>query len=269
MRGVGPRAEQPVQGHGVQPGEPLLVDGRRAVPTSPRTACCSRAAALPVGAARAMRSGGSPAVAACSASSASSAATVVVLPVPGPPVSTVVRWARATGAAARCSSYPAAGKTRPARRRGRPAPRRPAARSARPAEQVGADLHLLAPVAVEVEQPRRARAAAPAGFRPAGWRATAARPRRGVGPGQVVDAGVRRPTVRQVDADRAAADRAHGDGDRQGHRLVRLVGQRVSRLRDVDVDGVDDAGAVELAQQPGAPRARAGRRRGPRSRGSS
>src|SRR5690606_10583399 len=68
-------------------------------------------AALPVGADNAIRSGGRPAAAACSAINASSRATVVVLPVPGPPVSTVSPCDKATSAAARCSSYPA-GKSR-------------------------------------------------------------------------------------------------------------------------------------------------------------
>ena len=64
-----------------------------------------RADAFPVGAVSAIRSrrpGSSRS--ACSASSASSPATVVVLPVPGPPVSTVVQRPAAWRAASRCSS---------------------------------------------------------------------------------------------------------------------------------------------------------------------
>ena len=76
------------------------------------TASCSRAAALPVGALRAIRGGWPVAGSCCSATSASRPATVVVLPVPGPPVSTVVQRPAAARAAARCSSYPSRGKTR-------------------------------------------------------------------------------------------------------------------------------------------------------------
>ena len=68
------------------------------------TACCSLAAALPVGAANAMRNCVLPPSCACSANSANNRATVVVFPVPGPPVSTVKPCDRATFAAARCSS---------------------------------------------------------------------------------------------------------------------------------------------------------------------
>ncbi|ETA98761.1 hypothetical protein O978_22165, partial [Mycobacterium avium subsp. paratuberculosis 10-5864] len=71
---------------------------------SAATASASRAAALPVGAASAILGRGSPARSACSTSRASSRATVVVLPVPGPPVSTVSAWDTAIRAAARCSS---------------------------------------------------------------------------------------------------------------------------------------------------------------------
>src|SRR5690606_35772359 len=60
-------------------------------------ASCSRAAALPVGAARATRSGP-----ATSWSTANSRATGVVLPVPGPPVRAVSRPATAAAAASRC-----------------------------------------------------------------------------------------------------------------------------------------------------------------------
>ncbi|SHV46891.1 Uncharacterised protein [Mycobacteroides abscessus subsp. abscessus] len=79
--------------------------------TSSRTASCSRAAALPVGAASAIRNGAALADDAWSASSANSRATVVVLPVPGPPVSTVRPCDSAMSAAARCSSNPC-GKSR-------------------------------------------------------------------------------------------------------------------------------------------------------------
>ena len=90
-RVVGPPAEQPVQGHRVRAADPArgprAGQRRRA---RRRTASCSRVAALPVGAASAIDSRRS-ACRAWSASSTSSRATVVVLPVPGPPVSTVVQ----------------------------------------------------------------------------------------------------------------------------------------------------------------------------------
>ena len=79
---------------------------------APSSAALTLAAALPVGAASPTRSGRPPAAAACSASSASTPATVVVLPVPGPPVSTLVRARVTTSAAARCSAYPSPGKIR-------------------------------------------------------------------------------------------------------------------------------------------------------------
>ena len=111
-------AEQPVQGHRLQPGEPGLVVGARSLPTSSLDRLLQ-----PGGGLAGRRGEGDPqrrlaGVLACSASSASSAATVVVLPVPGPPVSTVVPAASAIRAAARCSSYPCAGKTRPRPPRG-------------------------------------------------------------------------------------------------------------------------------------------------------
>jgi hypothetical protein len=61
------------------------------------TASCSRAAALPVGAASAIRG----TVSKHSSSSAISRATVVVLPVPGPPAMTVTRPVEQAAAASR------------------------------------------------------------------------------------------------------------------------------------------------------------------------
>ena len=106
--GTGPRCRAGRRGAGAAspPAGPVSRarsdSGNRA--TSSSTACWSRAAALPVGAASAIRGAGRAGAAACSTSSASSAATVVVLPVPGPPVRTVVLCDSAIRAAARCSS---------------------------------------------------------------------------------------------------------------------------------------------------------------------
>lgn len=66
--------------------------------------CFSRAAALPVGAASAMRS--AVASGACANSSAKSRATVYVLPVPGPPVITARSLRSATAQAIFCQSVP-------------------------------------------------------------------------------------------------------------------------------------------------------------------
>ncbi len=63
------------------------------------SASCMRCAALPVGAASAMRSAG------CSSiRQAITPTTVVVLPVPGPPLTIVKRPPSATTAATRCQS---------------------------------------------------------------------------------------------------------------------------------------------------------------------
>ena len=75
--------------------------GRSSEAVAPAMAACSLPAALPVGAARAMRRGRS---AGCSRSSARIRATVVVLPVPGPPDMTQRRLITATAAATRCQS---------------------------------------------------------------------------------------------------------------------------------------------------------------------
>ena len=79
-----------------------------AAPTPGPTACSSsdsvsRAAALPVGAASAMRIG-TPRASAWSASAATTREIVAVLPVPGPPQMTAVRARTAVRTAVRCAS---------------------------------------------------------------------------------------------------------------------------------------------------------------------
>ena len=44
--------------------------------------------------------------------------------------------------------------------------------------------------------------------------------------------------------------RAHGEGDGEEYGLVGLAGERPEPLGDVDVGGVEDAGGVEVVQQP-------------------
>ena len=117
-----------------------------------------------------------------SASSASSRATVVVLPVPGPPVSTVVQLPRgAHGGRLLLGAEVLA--AHPVERRGQRAPRRPpAAAGAARAPRSSAHLRLEPVVAVEVDQAELL--AQHAGRR----RAASSRPRahrRTVGPGQV------------------------------------------------------------------------------------
>ena len=75
-------AEQSVQGRSAAPRRPARGPPAASPAVASATASCSRAAALPVGAASAMVSRSPP----TSRSAASSLATVVVFPVPGPPV---------------------------------------------------------------------------------------------------------------------------------------------------------------------------------------
>ena len=115
------------------------------------TASSRRAAATAVGAASAMRGWGRPAASACSASSATMRATVVVLPVPGPPATTAKRWRTAAAPAARWRSSGSPGKSR-ARPSASTALVDVCGRLGAERLEVGGDLALLAPVAVEVER---------------------------------------------------------------------------------------------------------------------
>ena len=76
--------------------------------TAPAMDSFRRAAALPVGAARRMRKGRPPLSSARLCSKASSLTTVVVLPVPGPPVTMLKALRAAKAQASFCQSTPAA-----------------------------------------------------------------------------------------------------------------------------------------------------------------
>ena len=175
---------------------------------------------------------------------------MVVLPVPGPPVSTVVNCDNAISAAARCSCEPGRWNTRSS-------PAAIAAAStggsaAEAAEQVGAHLLLLAPVPVQVQQPvaiqaqhRRRRQQ---------WAGPQRRdPLVGARPGQLRQARIRLHGS-QIQAHRPVADRAHRQRHRQRDRLVGRLprGRRQDGHpgRDVHVGGLQHTGFVEGAQQP-------------------
>ncbi len=215
------------------------------------TDSCSRAAALPVGAARAMRRPGS-------CSSASTRATVWVLPVPGPPASTVVQRVAASAAPRRCRSGRRAGEQRVQPRR---VDRRGPGELAR-GEGV-ADGLLLPPVAVEVEQrtavgadqPQRGQGAVHRGRRERAARDRRLHLLRGR-PGQrrhvdlgVVDGHLGQPG--QLDADRPEPHRPDGEGGGQQDDLVVLATELLQPQGDVDVGGGQHPGGVEGAQQPG------------------
>ena len=215
----------------------------RARPSSSSTASCSRAAALPVGAVSAIRSVGRRR-SACSASRASSPATVVVLPVPGPPVSTVVHWRGGRAAAARCSSYPSPG--RPGR--ARPSSARRRRRAARAGRRGRPGRRGPGPPRASSGRGRAApslRAAAPPRPRPAGWRATAAsQPPAPATAGRGRRAG-RRPVARSTQTE-PCADRPHGEGRRRAATVSSASPPASpSRWRDVDVGGLEHAGRVE------------------------
>ncbi len=123
-------------------------------------------------------------------------------------------------------------------------------RPGRTADEVGVHLLLLAPVAVEVEQPHPAVLEQPEHRRlggDQGARGEGGVPRLGVGPREVEqllgDRG-------QVDADRATAHGSHDEGHRERDQLLVLGGQRAQAPRDVHVGGVEHAGLVERPQQP-------------------
>ena len=213
------------------------------------TASCSRADALPVGAVSAIRSGGAPVTAACSVSSASRPATVVVLPVPGPPVSTVVHCRTARREPCRCSSYVGPAKTpldagieHGVVERGR--------RPGDPLLQVRAELDLLLPVAVEVEQPEL-QPQHPG--REQRTRLHRREPGIRVGPRQV-RGDVAAP--RQVDAHRAVAYGARGQRRREQDPLVGLPGQpRRPAGATCTSAAVEHPGLVEVRSTPVAPSA--------------
>ena len=112
--------------------------------------------------------------------------------------------------------------------------------------EVVADLGLEAVVAVEVQQPvvppQHARV-------DEGRAAYGVRPGLRVGPGQV---GGRGPDLVERQADRAAADRAHGEGQGQQHPLVVLAAERTDAGGDVEVGGGEQQAVVERGEQAGA-----------------
>ena len=213
-----------------------------------------------------------------SRSSASSLATVVVLPVPGPPASTVTERSAATAAAqplpvlagvARGAEQPV--QRRRAAGRGRPAPRSVHTASARAAE-LGADQLLLPPVPLEVEQPVDQPQRPPVRRgRPVGdERARGARrdPGRRVGPRQAGDvdelvarAQHRAPDRGQVDAHRPEPHRAHGQREREQHLARRSSPpSRASRAATCTSAGSSTPARVERGQQPGGGAGERGRR---------
>ena len=221
---------------------------RRGVPGEPRArpAPCGRP---PAAGPRPCRSGAVSAIRSrrsdWSASRASSPATAVVLPVPGPPVRTVVHCRAAATAAARCSSYPCGNST------GASASSRASSTAGggerEPGGQVVAHLALLAPVAVEVGDgcPRRAAPRPPR----AGWRRT--RPTQSA-PGQASPVGQRLgDQVGEVEADRPVAQRPHGQRERERDVVVGLARERLDPAGRVGVGGLDDAGRVEATEHAG------------------
>ena len=132
--------------------------------------------------------------------------------------------------------------------------------------QVGGDLSLLAPVAVEVQRgadeaqrpvrsPLFADRDEVALFEPLDPRVDRRPGQRGEVDGLL---GVDRRGLAdggEVDVDVAEARPAHGERRRQRDLLVVVAGERRQPARDVDVGGVEHAGGVEVVQQAG----RAGR----------
>ena len=204
---VGPPAEQPVERRGLEAVEPAWsrgLDGAVVGVTDSCTASCSRAAALPVGAASAMRgvggrsravgdqgeqarhrgglagaraAGRAPSSTACGRRAAARAARV-----------SCRRGTRRSSAASRAACPPSGGVRRDA------------------VDQVVADLALLAPVAVEVEQtPDEAQHLL---ARPAGW-TTRSTHAAGAGHGRLLGLERHAATVVEVDADRPVRTAAH------------------------------------------------------------
>ena len=215
------------------------------------TASSSRAAALPVGAASATSGCGAPAAGACSARSATIRATVVVLPVPGPPATTVKppRTADAHARACRPSRSAPNSRAKPACRSA--SSTRPPARRARRA-QVRGDVALLAPVAVEVQR------AADEPQRPA--RPSASSP--------TATSGLAATRCDPVARARATAARRRRRSSSSSTTVAVVAGRR-----EVDVDVAEPrpadgerGGQRDLARPPRRPARRAARRRARRPR---
>ena len=247
---LGPPAQQPVQRRRRQVAQPrpVLRPGESAV--DDRTASSSRAAAFPVGAASAMRQSGC-----CSRSSASSRLTVVVLPVPGPPASTLTRDSAQHVAASRWSSSARLGEQplQPGGRARRGRGRRGATRTARAAQR--ATCSSWSQYLPSQSREPTIRSGPPT----SGLAAQRATQSSGQCSGTsaagasivVVDVGARRRLGRrEVEHDRPVPRRAHHERDREQHRLVVLAADGGEPPGDVHVGGRQDAGAVEVAEQP-------------------
>ena len=125
--------------------------------------------------------------------------------------------------------------------------------------EVGRDLLLLAPVAVEVERAADELQGAIGSHQPAG-RDLARSSRTGSGHGSVARSiGSSTSTVAvswirsEVDEDVPDARRAHGQRGGQHHGLVRLADEAGEARRHVHVGRREHARVVELEQQPGCP----------------
>ena len=266
---AGPPAEQPVQRRRVagRAAASRTASATSRPAASSWTASSSRAAALPVGAASATSGGGSPAAAACSASSATIRATVVVLPGARPAGDD-----REAAQHRRRRGQPLAGvATSPGNSRASPSREHVVVdgrgRGRRRTAQVGGDLALLAPVAVEVEP--RCRPAAAAGLvvgvaplrrrRPAGWpRSASSHASGGSGHGSAErSTGSSASTVavvadrRQVDEDVAEARAADGQRGRQRTGSSCSPASSASRRATWTSAADSTPGVVERAQQPG------------------
>ena len=186
------------------------------------TASCNLTAALPVGAASAMRSLALPLGSACRANSANSRATVVVLPVPGPPVSTVRPCASAISAASRCSSKP--GGKEPVDVRGGPGAGRAA--GGQQGQQIVARPVVPRASTCPGTAGCRRRCAAPVAIRAAGWPApppASRRPTATAGPATPACSSADGRKSTHTDPPRSAA---HQQRHSQRHQRIRLARHR-------------------------------------------
>ena len=179
---------------------------------------------------------------------------MVVLPVPGPPVSTVVQRRAASPDGGALLLVPVLGEDPQhtgVEDLGVDLGRLPV----EAADDVAADLHLLAPVAVEVEQ----RVVEPEHLQPH----QRARGNRGL-PGLRLGPGQHLPRIGlvlerdvgdggEVEAGGALAYGADGQGGGEQHLLVGLLRHRPEAGRDVDVGGTQHVGPVEHREQAGSP----------------